>query len=144
MCNPRVKKLYYCMCLMTMKQWSRWSLKEGVLQWDMSPEPTELLLTGCLTESIWIQRFKPNTSTPNTNSQTYWQREISHVVIGTIFSICSTSAISAQFAALRISAQPAALKRWRKGCKNRKETTGSWQSQSRRRCTLLSLSRQVL
>ena len=27
--NPRVKKLY-CMCLRTMKQWSKWSLKEGV------------------------------------------------------------------------------------------------------------------
>ena len=29
MSNPRVKKLY-CMCLRTMRQWSRWSLKEGV------------------------------------------------------------------------------------------------------------------
>ena len=51
-------------------------------------------------------------------------------------SICLTSAISAYFAALRIAAWPAALKRWRKGCKNRKERTGSWQSQSRRRWTL--------
>ena len=36
MSNLRVKKLY-CMCLRTMKLWSRWSLKEGVLQWDTSP-----------------------------------------------------------------------------------------------------------
>ena len=37
-------------------------------------------------------------------------------------------------AALRLSAGPAAPERWRKRCKNRKkETTGSWQSQNRRR-----------
>ena len=48
---------------------------------------------------------------------------------GTIFSICVTSAISAQFAALRISAPPAGLKRWRKGCKKRKEKKELWQSQ---------------
>ena len=29
-----------------MKQWSRWSLKGGVLQWDMFPDPTELLSIG--------------------------------------------------------------------------------------------------
>ena len=63
---------------------------------------------------------------------------------GTIFFICSTSAISAHSAALRISAWPAAPERWRKGCKNKKETTGSWQSKSRRRWTWPSLSRQVL
>ena len=50
MFNPRVKKLY-CMCLRTMKLWSRWSLKGEVLQWDMFPQLTELLLIGC---SIWI------------------------------------------------------------------------------------------
>ena len=38
---------------------------------------------------------------------------------GTIFFIWLTSAISSWFAALRISAWPAARKRWRKGCKNR-------------------------
>ena len=32
--------------------------------------------------------------TPRTNSQTYWQREISHVMNGIIFCVCSTSAIS--------------------------------------------------
>ena len=35
---------------------------------------------------------------------------------GTIFFICSTSAISALLAALRIPASKAAPKRWRKGC----------------------------
>ena len=42
MSNLRVKKLH-CMCLKTMKHWSRWSLEEGVLQWDMFPEPTVAL-----------------------------------------------------------------------------------------------------
>ena len=51
---------------------------------------------------------------------------------GTIFFICLTSAISAFSAALRISAWPAAPKRWRKGCKSRKKRTESWQSQKRR------------
>ena len=44
-----------------------------------------------------------------------------NVMSGTIFSIYLASAISAQFAALRISAPPAALKRWQKGCKKREE-----------------------
>ena len=52
MSNPRVKKLYY-VNLRTMKLWSRWSLKAEVLQWDTSPEPTELLLIGWLIEIIW-------------------------------------------------------------------------------------------
>ena len=34
MFNLRIKKLY-CMCLKTMKQWSRWLSKEGVPQWNM-------------------------------------------------------------------------------------------------------------
>ena len=48
----RVKKLY-CVFLRTMKQWSTWSLREGVPQWDMFPGPTELRLIGCLIEPIW-------------------------------------------------------------------------------------------
>ena len=60
----------------------------------MFPEPTELLLIGCLIESMCTPRSKSNTLTRRTNSQTYWQREISHVMSGTIFCVCSTSAIS--------------------------------------------------
>ena len=67
--NLRVKKLY-CMCLRTMKLWSRWSLKAEVLQWDMFPEPTELHLIGCSIELIWTPKSKSNTLTPKTNSQT--------------------------------------------------------------------------
>ena len=44
--------------------------------------------------------------------------------------VSSSTALSA---ALRISAYPAARKRWRKGCKNRKKTTGLWQNESQRR-----------
>ena len=66
---------------------------EEALQWDMFPEPTELLLIGCLIESIWTPRSKSSTLTPKTNSQTYWQREISHVMNGIIFCGCPTSAI---------------------------------------------------
>ena len=53
-------------------------------------EFTELLLIGC----FWTPKSKSNTLTPRTNSQTYWQREISHVMNGIIFCVCSTSAIS--------------------------------------------------
>ena len=60
----------------------------------MFPEPTELLLNGCLIESIWIPRYKSNTLTLRTNLQTYWQREISHAMNGIIFCVCWTSAIS--------------------------------------------------
>ena len=57
--------------------------------------PTELLWIGCLIELIWIPKSKSNTSTPKTNSQTCWLKGISHVMSGTIFFICSISAISA-------------------------------------------------
>ena len=60
----------------------------------MFPEPTELLLIGSLIESIWTPKSESVTLTPRTNSQTYWQREISHVMSGTIFCVCSTFAIS--------------------------------------------------
>ena len=50
----------------------------------MFPGLTELLLIGCLIELILIPTFKSNTLTPRTHSQTYWPREISHVMGGTI------------------------------------------------------------
>ena len=56
--------------------------------------PTELLLIGCSIESIWTPKSKSNTLTPKTNSQTYWPREISHVMNGIIFCVCWTLAIS--------------------------------------------------
>ena len=89
------------------------SSKAKVHQWDTYPEPTELLLIGCLTELVWTSRFKSSMSTPNTNLQTYRQKGISHAMSGTIFSIFLTSVISALCAALRISAWPAVPKRWR-------------------------------
>ena len=44
--------------------WRQWSCdqddnkREEARQWDMFPEPTELLLTGCLTESIWTPKIQ--------------------------------------------------------------------------------------
>ena len=55
---------------------------------------TELLLIGYSIEPIWISKPKSNTLIPRTNSQTYWPKEISHVMNGIIFCVCSTSAIS--------------------------------------------------
>ena len=50
----------------------------------MFPEPTELLLIGCLIESIRTPRFKSVTLTPNTYPQTFWQKGMSHVMSGPI------------------------------------------------------------
>ena len=60
--QSRIKKLC-CMCLKTMKQWSRRSLNEGVQQWDMFPGPTELCLIGCSIEIIWTHKSTSSTST---------------------------------------------------------------------------------
>ena len=90
-------------------------------QWDMCQEPTELLWIGCLTGLILILKFRFDTLIPNINSHTFWPQVISLVTNGIIFFICSTSAISALLAALRIPAWWAAAKRWRKGCRSKKE-----------------------
>ena len=87
----------------------------------MYQEPTELLWTGCLTGLILILTFRFDTLIPDINSQTFWPKVIPHVTNGIIFFICSSSAISAPFAALRIPAWQAAPKRWRRGCRNRRE-----------------------
>ena len=55
--NLLIRKLC-CMCLKTTKQWSRWLWREEVPQWDMFPEPTELLLIGCSIESIWTAKIQ--------------------------------------------------------------------------------------
>ena len=64
------------------RQWSRWLQREEARQWDMFPEPTELLLIGYSIKSIWTPKSKSNTLTPTTNSQTYRPREMSHVMNG--------------------------------------------------------------
>ena len=58
------------------KQWSKWLSREEALQWDMFPEPTELLLIGCSMESIWTPRSKSNTLTPRTNRRHVDQGEL--------------------------------------------------------------------
>ena len=86
-------------------QWSRDqhdNKKAEVPQRDMCQGPMEFLLIGCLTEIIWTPRFRLGSLTPNINSQTFWPQVSWHVLNGTIFFICSTSAISPLLAALRI------------------------------------------
>ena len=68
---------------------------------------------------------------------------ISHVTNGTIFFICWTSTISALLAALRNPAWQAAPKRWRRGCKNRREKKKLWQNRNPQRWTCLHMFRQV-
>ena len=87
------------------KPWLRWLSKAEVPQWDMCQEPTELLWVGCLTGLILILEFRFDTfDTKHINSQTFWPKVISHVTNGIIYFICSTSAIWALLAALRIPA----------------------------------------
>ena len=44
--------------LKTTKQWSRWLPKDEVQQWDTCPEPTELRLFDCSTESTRTEKSK--------------------------------------------------------------------------------------
>ena len=60
-----------CASLKSAKLWSRWSSRTLVLQWDMFPDSTESLSTGCSTESTWTPRFKLNAFSLKTNSQTF-------------------------------------------------------------------------
>ena len=115
------------------KQWLKWSSRQNPIKGNetriQNPQSCSWLV-------VWQNQSGSKDSNQRCRHQTPTrrhlnQREISHVMSGTIFTICSTSAISASFAALRIC-PPAALKRWRKGCKKRKEKRGLWQSQSRR------------
>ena len=62
---------------------------------------------------------------------------------GTVFFICSTSAISALLAAPRIPAWQAAPKRWQRGCRNRRKKKELWQNQNLQLWTCLQLIRQV-
>ena len=101
--------------LKIMKQWSKWSSKAEVQRWDTCHEPTELRLIVYLTESTWTHKSKSNMLTPKARSQTHWQRAISHVMSGTLFSICSISAFSAQ---------QAVPKRCRKEWYRRRENCG--------------------
>ena len=103
------------LCLKTTKQWTRWSQKDEARQWDMFPEPTELLSVGYSIESIWTPNSKSNTSTPKTNSQTYWPRETSHVMHGIIFCVYWTLPISVPADCSEVMSKKNAKRfRWRK------------------------------
>ena len=107
-----------CIFLKTTKQWSRWSSKADVQWWDTCPEPTEFLLIGCLTESIWTPRFKWNMLTPRTNLQTCWPKVAPRVMNGVIFFVCSSSWISRSFLAaifFQLKREPPFRREFRKG-----------------------------
>ena len=61
----------------------------------MYPEQTELLLIGCF-DRIYLDP-EIQIKYVDTNSQTCWQKGILHAMSGIIFSICLTSATSAEF-----------------------------------------------
>ena len=118
-----------CTSLRIPKPWLKWSLKEGVPQWDMYPDPHRVALDW-LCDRINLNP-KIQVKCVNTKHQLadiLDKKGMSHVISGTIFVICLTSDFSGYSAAFRISAWPAVPKRWRKGCKHRKEGIGSRQS----------------
>ena len=87
----------------------------------MFPGLTELHLTGCLIELIWIPRSKSNTSTPKTNSLTLWPKELSRVMSGVICCACLI---------LAISVQQFALLQWRSDLNKIQEKNESQQNQN--------------
>ena len=76
---------------LTTKLSSRW---DEVRRWDTCPDPTELRLIRCSTESTWNQGSKSNVLTPKTNWLTCWPKRASRVTSGTIFFVCLTSRVS--------------------------------------------------
>ena len=112
-------------------------------RWDTYPETKELLLIGYSTEFIWTAKIQIKYVDTKHFTRDEWNNLL-YLFRSAISAISAALRISVWPAALRISVWPAAPKRWRKGCRNRKETTGSWQSQSRRRWTWPPLSRPVL
>ena len=93
MSNPRAKKLY-CMCLRTMKQWLRWSLKDGVQQWHVSR--THRVALDWLFDRINLDS-KIHIKYINTKKPTcrHLIKEISHVMSGIICWLCLRWAILA-------------------------------------------------
>ena len=83
-----------CTFLKITKLWSRWSSKDEVRRWDLSPEPTELLLIGCLTEWTRTSKSKLNMLTPRTNLLTFWPKGVSRKMDGITSCVCSMSWVS--------------------------------------------------
>ena len=120
--NAKSSQFGAMLCILrTTKQWLKWSSKGRSPTMRYVSRTHRVSCSWLLPELIWIPRFKSSMSTPNTNSQTCWLKWILHVMSGTIFFICLTSAILAHFTGLGISAWPAPLKRSRNGCKKKGE-----------------------
>ena len=128
-----------CTSLRITKLWLKWSSKAEVQQWNVFSEPTELLLIGCLTELIWTPKSKSSIDTKHQLADVLFEVKFTHDEWNNVLYLFNIR----HFSSLCHS-QNFSLTSCRKGCKNRKERTGSWQSQSRRRWTWPSLSRQVL
>ena len=67
------------------------TIEAGVQQRDTCQEPTEILLIGCLTESIWTPRFKYGTLTPNTESQTLIEGHFTRDERNNLLCLCNFS-----------------------------------------------------
>ena len=77
--TQKVQRVMWTMCPPTHTFFSQWISVVHFLRqrWDTCLESTELLLTGCSTESIWKLSNKSNMWTPKTNSLTFWPKEVS-------------------------------------------------------------------
>ena len=80
----------------------------------MFEEPTEMLLIGCLTESIWIPRSISNALTPKNQLADILTKGTSHVMNGIIFCVCLTLAISVLPIVLKWCRKNTKRIRWRK------------------------------
>ena len=110
-----------CTSLKTTKLWSKWLSKDDAQQWDMFPEPTELRLIGCSTESTWNRRSKSNMLTPKpscwrSNQREFfaWRVEPSSCAQHMSFSISSCSHFT-NFLSDPIGKQSAMSKRGQEG-----------------------------
>ena len=111
-----------------MKQWSRWSLKAAVQQWDIFQNPHS-----CTWLSIDRINFDPKIQIKQEDTK----HQFADILTKGNFTFdkwnnllfCVTSAILVQFAALRMSALPVAPKRCRKGC-HKEHTAASFSTVS--------------
>ena len=101
----------------------------------MYPEPTELLLIGCVTELIWTPKIQIKYVDTKRQladvlaKENFTRDELNHLLYLFQHQPFQLSLLRSEFQLDQLLP-----KRWRKGRRNReKETTGSWQSQSRRR-----------
>ena len=115
-----LSQLLFCTCLRTIKRHKDDLQRQESNNetWFKNPQSFSWLV-------VWQKSFVHQESNQvcrhQTSTRRHFDKEISHAMSGTIFFICSSSAISALSAAPRVSAWLAAPKGWRKGCRSKKE-----------------------